>query len=74
MSGRIGDRARWAACVDGDQASQLLSIGGLAALVHETMGSDPFCGAVYVDQAKRVDRVKLIFWNGTSMVLVSKRL
>jgi transposase len=31
---------------------------GLAALVREAMGADPFC----VFRAKRVDRVKLIFW------------
>jgi transposase len=47
---------------------------GLASLVREAMGSDPFCGAVYVFRAKRADRVKLIFWDGTGMVLVSKRL
>ena len=29
---------------------------GLAALVRETMGADPFCGAVYVFRAKRADR------------------
>ena len=38
------------------------------------MGADPFCGAVYVFRAKRADRVKLIFWDGTGVVLVSKRL
>ena len=47
---------------------------GLAALVRETMGADPFCGAVYVFRAKRADRVKLIFWDGTGVVLVAKRL
>lgn len=47
---------------------------GLAALVRETMGADPFSGAVYVFRAKRADRVKLIFWDGTGMVLISKRL
>lgn len=47
---------------------------GLAALVREAMGADPFCGAVYVFRAKRADRVKLIFWDGTGMVLVAKRL
>ena len=47
---------------------------GLAALVHEAMGADPFCGMVYVFRAKRADRVKLIFWDGTGMVLVAKRL
>lgn len=47
---------------------------GLAALVRETMGADPFSGTVYVFRAKRADRVKLVFWDGTGTVLVSKRL
>jgi transposase len=47
---------------------------GLAALVRETMRLDPFSGVVYVFRAKRADRVKLIFWDGTGMVLVAKRL
>ena len=47
---------------------------GLAALVRETMGADPFCGAVYVFRAKRADRVKLIFWDGTGVCLFAKRL
>jgi transposase len=47
---------------------------GLAALVREAMAADPFCGTVYVFRAKRADRVKLIFWDGTGMVLVAKRL
>ena len=47
---------------------------GLAALVRETMGADPFSGAVYVFRAKRADRIKLVFWDGTGVVLVAKRL
>lgn len=47
---------------------------GLAVLVREAMQADPFCGTVYVFRAKRADRVKLIFWDGTGMVLVAKRL
>ena len=47
---------------------------GLAALVRDTMGADPFSGAVYVFRAKRADRVKLVFWDGTGVVLVAKRL
>jgi transposase len=47
---------------------------GLAALVREAMGGDPFSGTVYVFRAKRADRVKLILWDGTGMVLVAKRL
>ena len=47
---------------------------GLAALVRETMGADPFSGVVYVFRSKRADRVKLVFWDGTGVVLVAKRL
>lgn len=47
---------------------------GLAALVRENMKSDPFSGAVYVFRAKRADRVKLIYWDGTGMCLFAKRL
>jgi transposase len=47
---------------------------GLAALVRETMQADPFCGAVYVFRAKRADRVKLIYWDGSGVCLFAKRL
>ena len=47
---------------------------GLAALVRETMQADPFSGAIYVFRAKRADRVKLIYWDGTGVCLFAKRL
>jgi transposase len=47
---------------------------GLAALVRETMKADPFSGSVYVFRAKRADRVKLIYWDGTGVCLFAKRL
>jgi transposase len=47
---------------------------GLAAVVRESMQTDPFSGVVYVFRAKRADRVKLIFWDGSGVVLVAKRL
>lgn len=42
--------------------------------MRETIGADPFTGAVYVFRARRADRVKLIFWDGTGMCLFAKRL
>jgi len=45
---------------------------GLAALVRETMQADPFDGAIYVFRAKRADRVKMVFWDGTGVCLFSK--
>jgi transposase len=47
---------------------------GLAALVKEQLRSDPFSGAIYVFRAKRADRVKLIWWDGTGLCLFAKRL
>ena len=38
------------------------------------MRADPFSGTVYVFRAKRADRIKLVFWDGTGVVLVAKRL
>ena len=31
----------------------------------ESLAADPFSGAVYVFRAKRADRIKLVFWDGT---------
>src|ERR1700709_2071230 len=47
---------------------------GLAALVREAMGADPFSGTVYVFRSKRADRAKLLFWDGSGVVLAAKRL
>ena len=47
---------------------------GLAALVRETMAAAPFSGAVYVFRAKRADRIKLVFWDGSGLCLFAKRL
>lgn len=47
---------------------------GLATLVREAMMADPFSGTVYVFRAKRADRIKLIFWDGTGLCLFAKRL
>ena len=47
---------------------------GLALAVQEMLGLDPFCGAVFVFRAKRADRIKLLVWDQTGMVLVHKRL
>jgi transposase len=43
---------------------------GLVALVRETLGDDPFSGAIYVFRSKRTDRVKMLAWDGTGLVLL----
>lgn len=47
---------------------------GLAALVRESLGSDPFSGVVYVFRSKWADRLKLLLWDGSGLVLLAKRL
>ena len=49
-------------------------IDGLALAVQEMMGLDPFSGAAFVFRAKRADRIKVLIWDQTGMVLVHKRL
>jgi len=46
----------------------------LAAHVQQLLQADPFGGVVYVFRSKRADRVKLLFWDGTGLVLITKRL
>jgi transposase len=49
------------------------AIDGLVALVRDA-GSDPFDGAVYVFRAKRADRIKIVWWDGSGVCLYLKRL
>ncbi|MEZ0496832.1 IS66 family insertion sequence element accessory protein TnpB [Sphingomonas sp. IW22] len=46
----------------------------LAALIKAELGADPFTGVVYVFRAKRADRIKLVWWDGTGLCLMAKRL
>jgi transposase len=48
-------------------------IDGLAALVRDA-GSDPFSGSLFVFRAKRADRIKILWWDGTGLCLLAKRL
>ncbi|QVQ36644.1 IS66 family insertion sequence element accessory protein TnpB [Pseudochrobactrum algeriensis] len=47
---------------------------GLAALVKNELRKDPFTGTVFVFRSRKADRLKLIYWDGTGMVLAYKRL
>ncbi len=46
----------------------------LAALVGGEYGGDPFSGVIYVFRAKRADRIKLVWWDGTGLCLMAKKL
>ena len=47
---------------------------GLAATVQSMLRQDPFSGTVFVFRSKRADRVKLLVYDGTGLVLIWKRL
>lgn len=47
---------------------------GLAAIILSEYDLDPFSGAIFVFRSKRADRLKMVVWDGTGLVLVHKRL
>src|SRR4051794_41528497 len=47
---------------------------GLAALVQQALQADPFAGDVFIFRPRRADRVKILVYDGTGLVLYSKRL
>ena len=47
---------------------------GLAALVQNHLRKDPFTGTIYVFRSKRADRLKLLYWDGSGLVMAYKRL
>lgn len=46
----------------------------LAALVREQLKHDPFSGTLFVFRSKRADRLKIVAWDGSGLVLFWKRL
>ena len=46
----------------------------LAALAREALRQDPFSGTVLVFRARRADRVKIVTWDGTGLVMLWKAL
>jgi transposase len=46
----------------------------LAALVQQALRADPFAGDVFVFRSRRMDRVKILVFDGTGLRLYSKRL
>jgi transposase len=47
---------------------------GLAALVQQALRADPFAGDVFIFRPRRGDRVKILVYDGTGLVLYAKRL
>jgi transposase len=50
------------------------SVHTLSALVSEALKANPYGGDVFVFRSKRSDRVKLLAWDGSGMVLMTKWL
>ena len=46
----------------------------LAALVQQSLAMSPFSGDVFVFRSRRADRVRILVWDGTGLVLYQKRL
>lgn len=46
----------------------------LAALAQEVLAEDPFSGAVIVYRSKRSDRVKILLWDNSGLVLIWKQM
>lgn len=47
-------------------------MNGLVALVASALSADPYCGDVFVFRAKRLDRLRCIYWDGSGMILATK--
>ena len=47
---------------------------GLAATVQNELGLDPHSGLTVVFRSKRGDRIKVLVWDGSGLVLIYKRL
>jgi transposase len=66
--------ARLAVYVHREAVDFRKSINGLAALVEQALGLDPFAAALYVFANRRRDRVKILCWETNGFWLLLKRL
>ena len=47
---------------------------GLAALVQQQLGKDPFSGRMFIFRGKLGHLLKILFWDGQGLILWAKRL
>ena len=49
-------------------------VHGLVALVAEGLKGNPYCGDIFVFRSKRKDRLKILVFDGTGMILATNYL
>ena len=49
-------------------------LDGLSAHVQVTLKADPFAGDLFVFRSRRVDRIKVLMYDGSGLCLYQKRL
>lgn len=47
---------------------------GYPVRVQSVLRKDPFTGTVFVFRSRRADRLKLLYWDGSGLVMAYKRL
>jgi len=47
---------------------------GLSAIVQKVLEMQPLCGHLFVFRGRRGDRLKVLWWDGTGLCLLAKRL
>ncbi len=47
---------------------------GLVGIIASTYQFDPYDGAIWVFRSRRADRLKIIVWDGSGLILALKRL
>jgi len=50
------------------------SFDGLAALVQESLGHNPFSGSMFVFRGRRGDRIKVLWFSGDGLCLFANQL
>jgi transposase len=49
-------------------------VHGLVAMVADGLGGNPYCGDVFVFRSKRRDRLKILVYDGSGIILATKWL
>ena len=49
-------------------------LDSLAVLVEQVLEKDPFSGHMFAFRGKRADMIKVLFWDGSGLCLLTKRL